>query len=159
MNKVAHYNGFVGRCQQYGLTKQAADMLYKQAVPLPGPLFGALATLPLMTAPGSLLGAGWAAGAGKDEKGIVGGGALGSAILGSLVTAPVAKSLASEKLLEMDRLAKLGKKFSKFQRISPVLGAIGATIAGTALTAGSGALIGKGFSKLVSRNRKQTDAK
>ena len=29
MNKVAHYNGFVGRCQQYGLTKQAADMLYK----------------------------------------------------------------------------------------------------------------------------------
>ena len=31
MNKVAHYNGFVGRCQQYGLTKQAADMLYKQA--------------------------------------------------------------------------------------------------------------------------------
>ena len=31
MNKVAHYNGFVGRCQQYGLTKQAADMLYKRA--------------------------------------------------------------------------------------------------------------------------------
>ena len=31
MNKIAHYNGFVGRCQQYGLTKQAADMLYKQA--------------------------------------------------------------------------------------------------------------------------------
>ena len=31
MNKVAHYNGFVGRCRQYGLTKQAADMLYKRA--------------------------------------------------------------------------------------------------------------------------------
>ena len=31
MNKLAHYNGFVGRCQQYGLTKQAADMLYKRA--------------------------------------------------------------------------------------------------------------------------------
>ena len=30
MNKVAHYNGFVGRCQQYGLTNQAADTLYKK---------------------------------------------------------------------------------------------------------------------------------
>ena len=154
MNKVAHYNGFVGRCQQYGLTKQAADMLYKQAVPL-----GALATIPLMTAPGGLFGAVVANRPGADEKDIVRGGALGSAILGSLVTVPAAKSVASEKLREMDRLAKLGKKFSRFQRISPILGTIGPVLAGTALTAGSGALIGKGFSKLVSRNRKQNSDK
>jgi hypothetical protein len=31
MNTTAYYNGFVSRCMEHGLTKQAADALYKEA--------------------------------------------------------------------------------------------------------------------------------
>lgn len=35
MNKIAHYLNFMGKAQAYGLTKEAADDLYKEAGGMP----------------------------------------------------------------------------------------------------------------------------
>ena len=81
MNKLAHYNGFVGRCRQYGLTKQAADMLYKRAAK------GAAKADQSAKGLWDTIQGSWAALSPAQKKALIGGGAglLTGGVVGALL--------------------------------------------------------------------------
>ena len=142
MNKVAHYNGFVGRCQQYGLTKQAADMLYKQAQFLPT-LLGLSSTAGLA---GGGIGVALTHLLGGDDKDLTRNGGIGGGLTGGLLSGAIGTGLIRDHLQTLRRYKDLGRKLTMSKRITPILGALGLVLGGTALGAGTGAGLGKALS-------------
>ena len=165
MNKVAHYNGFVGRCQQYGLTKQAADMLYKQAWAK-----DVLTDLILQSATkGGVLGAGSGLATsalvralGGDDSGL--GGAAVGGIAAALPSIELANAAADTMKLDnglksvgdtfRELVGEAPSKYQKLRRFKPLLARLGIGGLGIGAGIGAGYLGSKLLSTILRKKRR-----